>query len=151
MDRRISFTKARKKRTGSTSPLTLPPATRSSRTWRRNSAARATTTEAQSRLKAPGITRRRGRTAQSVSAMENWAMGFRKGARNACIQNRTSTARTKIWKSASRTKAMAVVTTSGVLPQGLAQLDGTVPGGLHGVDEVLLDPRLLQLPDRRLG
>src|ERR1700687_2657381 len=48
---------------------------------------------ARSRLKNPGITRLNGLTAQLVSARVNCAIGLRAGARNACIQKRTSAAK----------------------------------------------------------
>src|SRR5436853_7928969 len=84
--------------------------------------------------------------------MLNWAIGLCAGARRACIQKRTSAARMKRWKSASRTKARALaISTASVLAQRVAQLDGAVPGGLHGVHEVLLHPGRLQHLQRRLG
>src|SRR4029077_12107974 len=64
---------------------------------------------------------------------------------------RTSTARTKIWNSASSTKATAVVTTSGVLSECFAHLDRAVAGGLHGIDEVLLHLAAFEHPNGRLG
>jgi hypothetical protein len=91
-----------------------PPAMRSNSTCRTNSNAPATMSEAQSRLKTPGTMRRSGFTAQSVSAIVNCAMGFRAGARKACIQKRTSAARMKMLKIASRTNARALLTMVGL-------------------------------------
>src|SRR5689334_7246722 len=149
----MSFTKEKKRRTVAASALGEYPLTSSSRNCSSSSKAKATMREAQSRLSSPGMTRRNGFTAQSVSAMLNWAMGLRAGARKACIQNRTSAARMNRWKSASRTKAMAsAITGTSVLAEGVAQLDRALPGRLHRVDEVLLHSgRLEHLQGRLRG
>src|SRR5258706_4820090 len=151
MDRRISFTKARKRSTGRISAEGLPPATSSNRIWSRNSETSARTSEAQSRLNAPGITRRSGRTAKSVSAMVNWASGLRAGARKACIQKRTRAASTKRLPSASMTNASACETISGLPPERLAQLARALARRLDGLDEVPLDLRGLEHLHGRLG
>src|SRR5229473_2213921 len=128
-----------------------PPESRSTMTSRRNSSAPATTSEAQSSLKAPGITRRSGFTAQSVSAIVNCPSGLNTGARNACIQKRTSAARMKRSKTALRTSRIACVNIFLILSQRFAQLARALARGRDGLHEVVLHAGLLQHLERALG
>src|SRR5688572_15626458 len=152
IERRTSFTSARKRTIESAPRLSVSaaPARRIRSTCRMNSASHATASDARSRRKRPGITRRSGFTAKSVSAMVNCAIGLRVGARNTCIQKRTRTARMNRWKSASRTKAMACVSTS-VLSVRRAQLTRTLARGLHRLDEARLHLGTLQHFESALG
>src|SRR4051812_3402864 len=137
MDRRTRRTNARKSRAESTPPPgTTPASSANSSTCRMNSRSRATMSEAQSIRITPGTTRLSGFTAKSVSAMLNWAIGLRAGARNACIQKRTSAASTKSPKIVSSTKVTAVTTIGSLLSERLAQLARAGAGGLHGLDEM---------------
>src|SRR5260221_12303238 len=145
MERRTSFTNDMKRSTERTFGLSRadPPARMSSSNCSTNSKARATTSDDQSSLPKPGITRRSGFTAQSVSAMVNCAMGLREGARRACIQKRTRAARMKRLKSVSRTRTRAWLITS-VLSQRSAQLARALAGRAHRRDEMLLHLRRIE-------
>ena len=103
------------------------------------SATQATASEATSSLKKPGRNRRTGFTAKSVSAIVNWASGFRAGARSACIQKRTSADRMKRLKIVSTTKAMAWLSIAQSLPNCSPSSRERSARGLHGLDEARLE------------
>src|SRR5688572_9349727 len=91
-----------------------------------------------------------GFTAQLVSDMVNCARGLYEGARNTCIQNRTSAARMKRVKRVSTTNATALVITS-ILSQRVAELARTLRGRLHRLHEMRLDAALLHHAQVALG
>src|SRR5262249_50277037 len=109
----------------------------------------------QSSLNTPGITRRSGFTAQSVSAIANWPGGLKTGARNACIQKRTSAMMMKSTNTASSTISVASANTLGdialVLRHRVPDPAQPLARGRHRLDELVLHAATLEHFQRTLG
>ena len=104
------------------------------------SKAHATMSDDQSSLNRPGTTRLSGFTAQSVSAMEKYAIGLREGARKTCIQKRTSAVRMKRLASVFSTNRHDLARSLRILSERRAQLARSLTCRFHRVDEARVSP-----------